>query len=174
MTHETVELVETLPARAASAARARALVREALAGGGSADLLDTAQLAVSEVITNALVHAGTAIDLRIVLDRTGLRVEVTDGSPHFPALRDYTPLAGTGRGLRLLDDIVDAWGVFARGDGKVVWFELRTDVAVARREQPGGAAPRPGRCARDPGDRAAQRAPADARRLAGARLRPPP
>ena len=136
MTHETVELVETLPARAASAARARALVREALAGGGSADLLDTAQLAVSEVITNALVHAGTAIDLRIVLDRTGLRVEVTDGSPHFPALRDYTPLAGTGRGLQLLDDIVDAWGVFARGDGKVVWFELRTDVAVAATDSP--------------------------------------
>ena len=136
MTHETVELVETLPARAASAARARALVREALARGGASDLLDTAQLAVSEVITNALVHAGTAIDLRIVLDRTGLRVEVTDGSPHFPRLRDHTPLAGTGRGLQLLDDIVDAWGVVARDDGKVVWFELRTDEAVTATDRP--------------------------------------
>ena len=47
-----------------------------------------------------------------------------DGSPHFPSLRDYTPLAGTGRGLQLLDDFVDAWGVFAEGDGKVVWFEI--------------------------------------------------
>ncbi len=170
MTQETVELVETLPAHAASAARARALVREALERGGATDLLDTAQLAVSEVITNALVHAGTAIDLRIVLDRTGLRAEVTDGSPHFPSLRDYTPLAGTGRGLQLLDDIVDAWGVFARGNGKVVWFELRADAAVAPTDSSGGPAPRPERRARDPRDRAAQRPPAHARRLAGARL----
>ena len=93
MTQETLELVETLPARAASAARARALVREALARDGATDLVDTAQLAVSEVVTNALVHAGTAIELRIVLDPTGLRAEVTDGNPHLPSLRDYMPLA---------------------------------------------------------------------------------
>jgi PAS domain S-box-containing protein len=125
-----VELLESLPASAASASRARALVREALAQEDSADLLDTAQLAVSEVVTNALVHAGTEIRLRIMLGPTGLRVEVGDGSPHVPSLRDYTPLAGTGRGLQLLDDIVDAWGSFAEGEGKVVWFELRSEAEV--------------------------------------------
>ena len=135
-----VELLESLPASAASASRARALVREVVAQEG-ADLLDTAQLAVSEVVTNALVHAGTEIRLRIMLGPTGLRVEVGDGSPHFPSLRDYTPLAGTGRGLQLLDDIVDAWGVFARGDGKVVWFELRTDVAVGATDSPAEVPP---------------------------------
>ena len=141
MTQETLEVVETLPARAASAARARALVREALARDGATDLVDTAQLAVSEVVTNALVHAGTAIELRIVLDPTGLRAEVTDGNPHLPSLRDYMPLAGTGRGLQLLDDIVDAWGVFPRGAGKVVWFELRADASVAATDSPGGPVP---------------------------------
>ena len=125
-----VELLESLPASAASAARARALVREVLAQEDGADLLDNAQLAVSEVVTNALVHAGTEIRLRIMLGPTGLRVEVGDGSPHFPSLRDYTPLAGTGRGLQLLDDIVDAWGTFADGEGKVVWFELRSEAEV--------------------------------------------
>ena len=73
-----------LPAAASSAARARALVRQVLEHGGAVDLSDAAQLAVSEVITNALVHAGTPIDLRVTCCGTRLRVEVTDGSPHFP------------------------------------------------------------------------------------------
>ena len=128
MTQKVVDLVETLPAHATSAARARSLVRDALAAGDAPDLLDTAQLAVSEVITNALVHAGTLIELRIRLDPARLRVEVTDGSPRLPFLRDTHPLAGTGRGLRLLDEIADVWGVAARGPGKVVWFELHASV----------------------------------------------
>ena len=126
MRQESVELVERLPAAASSAARARALVRQVLSGTDAQDVVDAAQLAVSEVITNALVHAGTAIGLRVRLEGSLLRVEVTDGSPHFPCPRDYTSLAGTGRGLTLLDDSVESWGVHAHGDGKLVWFEIRT------------------------------------------------
>jgi anti-sigma regulatory factor (Ser/Thr protein kinase) len=115
-----------LPAEASSASRARALVRQVLEHSGAVALVDAAQLAVSEVITNALVHAGTPIHLRVVFRVARLRVEVADGSPVFPSPRDYTSLAGTGRGLTLLDDSVDRWGVFAQGEGKLVWFEIGT------------------------------------------------
>ncbi len=99
-------------------------MRQVLEHSGAAALADAAQLAVSEVITNALVHAGAPIHLRVAYLDTRLRVEVADGSPTFPSPRDYTSLAGTGRGLTLLDDSVDRWGVFAHGDGKLVWFEI--------------------------------------------------
>jgi PAS domain S-box-containing protein len=83
-----------------------------------------AELAVSEIVTNALVHAGTPVDVTTLVDELTVRVEVGDGSPHLPDARDYDDLAGTGRGLRLLDELVDVWGVTPRVDGKVVWFEL--------------------------------------------------
>ena len=147
-------------------------MRQVLSGTDAQDVADAAQLAVSEVITNALVHAGTAIDLRVRLEGSLLRVEVTDGSPHFPCPRDYTSLAGTGRGLTLLDDSVDGWGVHAQGDGKLVWFEIRAPSGApdtgGRGESPTGAR----RAVRGGGPyprRAPERAAADARGLAGAR-----
>jgi PAS domain S-box-containing protein len=56
--------------------------------------------------------------------RTGLRVEVTDGSGAIPALRHNSAMAGTGRGLRLLNVMCDAWGTDRLPAGKTVWFEL--------------------------------------------------
>ena len=113
-----------MPPHASSVSKARALLREALAGATDT-LLDSAQLAVSEVVTNALVHAGTEVHVQARVDSEGLRVEVADGSPQLPALRDYSIASGTGRGLHMVTESVDAWGSFARGPGKVVWFEIR-------------------------------------------------
>lgn len=113
-----------LEAHPSSVSEARRLIRRALAENGRDDLLETAELLISEVVTNALVHAGTPVDVAVSLDDAGLRVEVIDGSPHLPSRRDYTALAGTGRGLRLLESLVDQWGVTAKDGGKAVWFEL--------------------------------------------------
>lgn len=103
---------------------ARRMVREALTRLGRDDLANTAELLVSEVVTNALVHAGTPIDVTAWVREPGLRVEVRDGSPQLPSLRHNATLAGTGRGLLLLQQMVDAWGAQRHGDGKTVWFEL--------------------------------------------------
>ena len=100
------------------------MIRDCLVGAGREDLLDTAELLVSEIVTNALVHAGTPIDVAFSFVDGGLRVEVTDGSPHAPTLRGYGPSAGTGRGLMLLEEMVDAWGVVPDGPGKTVWFQI--------------------------------------------------
>jgi PAS domain S-box-containing protein len=113
-----------LMAHPSSVATARQMVRDVLTGARREDLVETAQLLVSEVVTNALVHAGTPIDFHASVGDAGLRVEVTDGSTQAPAPRSYAAMAGTGRGLRLLQQLVDRWGTHARPDGKTVWFEL--------------------------------------------------
>jgi PAS domain S-box-containing protein len=127
---------ERLPADASSAARARNLVRDVLEGGDALEWEDAALLAVSEVVTNALVHAGTTITLTARLDESGLRVEVSDASPHLPRPRDYASMAGTGRGLTLLDQSVDRWGVAPDPFGKVVWFEICRDGQGEREQAP--------------------------------------
>jgi hypothetical protein len=100
------------------------LVREALERAGHPEWVERAELAVSEIVTNALVHAGTPIGVRVSLGPRHVRVEVADGSPHLPSPRDYLPTSGTGRGLHLVADLVDRWGSSREGVGKIVWFEI--------------------------------------------------
>jgi len=113
-----------LQAHPSSVATARRVVRDALTVARRDDLVEAAQLLVSEVVTNALVHAGTPIDFQASVGDAGLRVEVTDGSTQAPAPRSYGAMAGTGRGLRLLEQLVDRWGTLVHEHGKTVWFEL--------------------------------------------------
>jgi PAS domain S-box-containing protein len=113
-----------LPPQPSSVREARRMVRDLLAGADRDDLAETAVLLVSEIVTNALLHAGTPIDVSATVDDRGLRVEVGDGSLHLPTRRRYGPTAGTGRGMLMLERLVDDWGVARRRDGKTVWFEL--------------------------------------------------
>ena len=114
----------TLPPHASSVGEARRLVRAELREAGREDLIDAAELLVSELVTNALVHAGTPIEVTASVGDSGLRVEIGDGSPNLPAPRRHARMAGTGRGLRLLQQMVDSWGAYPYADGKIVWFEL--------------------------------------------------
>lgn len=112
------------PPRPSSVGQARRMTRDLLADAGRDDLVDTAELLVSEIVTNALVHAGTPIEVAVSFVDGGLRIEVSDGSPHVPAPRAYGPSAGTGRGLMLLEEMVDEWGVVPGDPGKTVWFHI--------------------------------------------------
>lgn len=88
--------------------------------------VDTVVLLVSEVVTNAVLHARSAIVVRVEDRRDVVRVEVQDGSPVPPRMHHFARSSATGRGLRLLDRLAAAWGVSsdAPGGGKVVWFEV--------------------------------------------------
>lgn len=125
-----------LPALPSSAGTARRLLREALGPLARADSLDSAQLAVSEVVTNALVHAGTPVRLRILVTPHSIRVEVGDGSPRLPVNREHAPISATGRGLHLVSEVADSWGVYRDDGGKVVWFELTEPPNVSAGESP--------------------------------------
>lgn len=107
-----------------SAAAARRFVAETLGAWGCDMLVDTGRLLVSELVTNAILHARTALTLVVRLRRTGIRVEVHDAGDGAPVLRDYGDDAMTGRGLALVDELAGSWGVERHGGGKAVWFEL--------------------------------------------------
>ncbi|HEX2577188.1 MAG TPA: PAS domain S-box protein [Aquihabitans sp.] len=106
----------------ASPGRARAFVEDALPTSfGESDIC---LLLTSEVVTNAVLHAGTRVTVRIVVTDEWARIEVTDGSPVRPLPRDYGPQGRTGRGLRMVDSLASAWGVDYGSGTKTVWFEV--------------------------------------------------
>lgn len=85
---------------------------------------DELQLLVSELVTNAVIHAHSAVDLRMCELDGGIRVAVGDQSLTTPVLTEHDLDASSGRGLRLLDELSSTWGIDLRDHGKVVWFEL--------------------------------------------------
>ena len=107
---EPVVLDRSLPPSAASTSHARRIVLEALELGEQERFIEEARVAVSEIVTNALVHAGTQVNVRVRVDGSGVRVEVADGSPHLPLRRAYSAVAGTGRGLHMVHKLVHDWG----------------------------------------------------------------
>ncbi len=106
---------------------ARARLREHLVGWEMRGLGDTAELLVSELVTNALVHTrrGAVLTARPTAGPPRrLRVEVRDFAAHPPRARVADERACGGRGLLIVRTLADAWGVCALPVGKTVWFEL--------------------------------------------------
>ncbi len=114
-----------------AAAHARQVVRGLLRQSHRADLVETACLLTSELVGNAVVHAGVPVELVVDLDRDGLAIEVIDCSPSSPSHRRPRPMATTGRGLDLVDRLADSWGITPVDPGKSVWFVLGTSARDA-------------------------------------------
>jgi anti-sigma regulatory factor (Ser/Thr protein kinase) len=112
----------SLPPHPASVGRARRFVRERLEELGVRDPGSDAELVVSELVTNAVMHAGTNITVRVVPAGRGARVEVADGSTELPGLRVVTAGSSSGRGLTLVEHFSQHWGADRTAAGKVVWF----------------------------------------------------
>jgi GAF domain-containing protein/anti-sigma regulatory factor (Ser/Thr protein kinase) len=125
-------VVLPLPNEVDAASQARRAVLEFLASRGCEAVADDAVLAISELVTNAVLHAVPPVELRLVPVDRGVRAEVRDGSRIIPV----RPLASTdtmtGRGIALVEAVSDRWGVEQRPDGKVVWCEV---TASAGREE---------------------------------------
>ncbi|MDY0813406.1 SpoIIE family protein phosphatase [Kitasatospora purpeofusca] len=112
----------TLPAEPTAVSRARRLVRATLAEWGVEQLTDTAELLVSELVTNAVRYASAPIGVRLTLGET-LLVEISDPLPDPPRERHAAEADEGGRGLELVARLALHWGARAEGMGKVVWFE---------------------------------------------------
>ena len=115
-----------LPAHALSARRARRFVLAALEALGvrAPAIEEVAELLTSEVVTNAVLHAGSGVRVLVEGIPGGVRISVTDTDPQIPALRPPADQAESGRGLHLVDTLADRWGVAPVPTGKSVWFEL--------------------------------------------------
>jgi PAS domain S-box-containing protein len=119
-----------LPPRLASAGAARRLLREALERTDRERWRTAGDLAVSELVTNAVLHAHTDVHVRVTVRADRVDVEVEDGNPVRPEFRRRDEQATTGRGLGLIAALASDCGVRSVGDtGKVVWFSVRDDDA---------------------------------------------
>jgi CheY-like chemotaxis protein len=116
-----------LPPVTASAGEARRFVDAVLEQWDCRQLLDDVQLLVSELVTNAVVHARSDAQVAVRLLPDALRIEVVDrGRPHLPAPSvPERADAESGRGLFLVEQLATAWGVEPIDGGKSVWFEVR-------------------------------------------------
>jgi anti-sigma regulatory factor (Ser/Thr protein kinase) len=83
-----------------------------------------AVLLADEIVTNALVHAGGEIEVKLEDSHDSIRVEVSDSSPAAPLLGSPKPQDERGRGLLIVDSLASSWGVVQRAGGKSVWFQL--------------------------------------------------
>ncbi|MFD5627204.1 MULTISPECIES: SpoIIE family protein phosphatase [unclassified Streptomyces] len=113
----------TLPREPRSVGRAREYARTQLVAWDLEPLVDTTELLVSELVTNALRYGEGEIRLRLLLDRT-LVCEVWDAGLVQPRRRRARDTDEGGRGLQLVGLLSAAWGSRRTPRGKTVWFEL--------------------------------------------------
>ncbi|MCX0247452.1 SpoIIE family protein phosphatase [Streptomyces drozdowiczii] len=106
---------------------ARHMIRAAVRAWGAKDRADEVELAADELVTNALMHTdgGAIVTIRVLTGpERRLRVDVEDRSSALPRRREAGEAGVSGRGLLLVDQLADAWGVESRGTGKCVWSEF--------------------------------------------------
>ncbi|CAN5537992.1 hypothetical protein BH23ACT3_BH23ACT3_17800 [soil metagenome] len=105
-----------------SAARhARRFVTGVLRRWSCEALVDDACLAVTELVTNAVLHGSGEPKVAVVHRDDGLLLEVYDSSPEAPVVHVLDPLRGSGFGLHLVSGVSESWGTRSLPEGKVVW-----------------------------------------------------
>jgi anti-sigma regulatory factor (Ser/Thr protein kinase) len=121
-----------------AAATARELTRTALRRWRVTDstAADDVILMVDELVTNAVVHGSGPVALRLSIDGSRVRGEVTDANPLLPEPGCPGPDVETGRGLLLVTALADEFGVMPGGYGKIVWFAQA--LAAGNKDGPTG------------------------------------
>ncbi|MFE5759531.1 SpoIIE family protein phosphatase [Streptomyces massasporeus] len=130
-----------------SVASARSFVRDTLQGWGFADIVDDAVVLTSELVTNAVVHAGTSADVLCLRSDEGARIEVADRYPEreiplqATAINMGSPDREGGRGLQLCAALAGRWGVEYTPTHKTVWFQLDLPARAVGTRAAGPALP---------------------------------
>lgn len=127
-----------------SVSEARRFAREVLADWGLDELLDDVVLLTSELVTNAVTHAGTPMTVAVVREEDRLRIDVFDQHPTrvLPVGANARPGAGEhGRGLLITSALATAWGVEYRRDHKRVWAAFALVETTLDAEAPNGGVP---------------------------------
>ena len=114
----------SLGAEAKNVREARRFVEQSLTDWDLERLSELGALLTSELVTNAILHAHSAVELSLSLATDRVRIEVRDDGDGEPARRESVLEATSGRGLTLVDMLAIDWGVVGHGLGKSVWFEL--------------------------------------------------
>lgn len=134
MTRFPLRAHQSFAAEARSVAQARRFTRRTLEEWAATELVDSASLIVSELVTNAVVHTGTPVRLGLGLQGHDLRIEVEDRHPGrtLPMVPDQPPdTSEHGRGLMITTSLSSAWGVEYTAATKRVWALCGPDAAHA-------------------------------------------
>ena len=114
-----------LPAHPASSRAARSFTAEHLRSWGCDQTVDDATLLVSELVTNAVLHARAPVDVVVRKGRTSVRIEVFDEGTGVPQFNFSEIDSLHGRGLGLVQAVASRWGINEDRDGcKTVWIEI--------------------------------------------------
>lgn len=108
----------------AMASEARRRTAEALRRWGCDALIPDAQLVITELVTNAIVHTGAVSTVTIELEGNTLYIEVADTDPNPPRPQPFDLTREGGRGLLIVATLANAWGIEPHASGKKVWAEL--------------------------------------------------
>jgi anti-sigma regulatory factor (Ser/Thr protein kinase) len=121
--NDFVRLSDPNPSR-----QARHLVRRAC-GAWPATQVENAQLMVTELVANALIHGRGDVGLQVTAGEHLLVVSVSDQSTALPTLSaSFPPIDDEhGRGMHIVDTLAHSWGTRSQPSGKVVWFSLNRD-----------------------------------------------
>jgi anti-sigma regulatory factor (Ser/Thr protein kinase) len=109
---------------------ARSLIRDPLKRWDLEDLIDSSELLVSELVTNAIKYANGEVMLRLILEPDTLVCEVHDSSPALPRVLQVDKDAENGRGLHVVSQVASRWGVRRTSGGKVVWCQQQVPEEV--------------------------------------------
>ena len=112
------------PAASTTVPAARRLVRTHLRDHGLGALVDNAELIVSELVGNVVLHVGGDVEVAVEVADDEVLLSVTDRSPLSPHLRVFSRTSSTGRGMRLVHSLSAEHGVRPNGDGKTIWVRL--------------------------------------------------
>lgn len=122
---------QQVPSDPSTVAAARTRVSRQLEKWGLQDMTFTAELVVSELVTNAIRYGEEPISFRLLRDRDRTLIcEVSDGGHTSPHLRRATAEDEGGRGLFLVAQFTDRWGTRFSREGKTIWTELRLEDKV--------------------------------------------
>ncbi len=115
---------EVWPAASSAVPAARRMVRSHLREHGLGLLVDNAELIVSELVGNVVLHVGGDVEVAVEITDDEVLLSVTDRSPLSPHLRVFSRTSSTGRGMRLVHSLSAEHGVRSSGDGKTIWVRL--------------------------------------------------
>jgi hypothetical protein len=112
-----------LPSQPSSARLARRLARGAM-GGCPEPIVETAELLITELISNAILHTSSPPVMHIDVDFGTVRISVSDESSQTPEVRHGELDDEGGRGLMLVESLASSWGCTLTSGGKQIWFIL--------------------------------------------------
>lgn len=108
----------------------RQLVEQACTAWHRREVAATAALIATELVANVVRHAHTKMEITVGLREGQMCLTVRDGSRRLPRPADPSITDAGGRGLRLVRELTDSWGVLPVSDGKVVWTQFAARAAV--------------------------------------------